>query len=381
MKILGMTFHFVITGSISLVIMFSSVIAVHARSFEGEGSDLLMGVGARNIALGGAVTASSYDIYSTYWNPAGLAEIDENQLALSRQLGGTLDPLSFAGIAITHPRLTFWGYKTVLAYSWIPRLHIKASGKYDSDDLESVFTNYALPGLPTDFDGNIESKTREHRMTLALTPAADPAWSVGVNIGRVDCGTEFCGTFAADPDNYTIASTGATAITVGFGAKYHASEQLTVGINVKDLDTKLDVETIVTDSNGTETKTFETNFPREITTGILFRYQEDVALTADFQYVSGEYGDSEIDFRIVRAGFEKKANNIYYRFGLIVPLELQTSSQNFTNDLPIPFFPTVGAGWDIKWADINFAIYPNPLMSYTNNSVEISTDISFVFKF
>lgn len=39
---------------------------------------LNIGVGARGLAMGGAQTASSKDAYSSYWNPAGLQQIEDN---------------------------------------------------------------------------------------------------------------------------------------------------------------------------------------------------------------------------------------------------------------------------------------------------------------
>lgn len=220
-------------------VLLSSCLTAQARTFDAVGSDLLMGVGGRDIALGGAVVASTGDAYSSYWNPAGLAELRESQLAFSRQIDGTLDPLSFVGIAISRPQLKVGRHKVVFAYAWIPRLHVKAAGNFSADEFESTFTQYALPGLPADFDGNIESKTREHKFSMAISPVNASSWSIGASLGRVDCGTSFCGTFAEDPGNYTIASAGATAISFGLGAKYHLNERLSLAFNISDPATHL----------------------------------------------------------------------------------------------------------------------------------------------
>ncbi|MFM6983405.1 MAG: PorV/PorQ family protein [Chitinophagaceae bacterium] len=54
---------------------------------------LQIGVGARSLGMGGAMIASSRDVYSGYWNPAGLAAIEDNaQVAL-------MHASYFAGIA------------------------------------------------------------------------------------------------------------------------------------------------------------------------------------------------------------------------------------------------------------------------------------------
>ncbi len=51
------------------------------RAWPGE--FLRMGVGARAMGMGNAYTAVEGDIYSSYFNPAGLAAMSESQLALS----------------------------------------------------------------------------------------------------------------------------------------------------------------------------------------------------------------------------------------------------------------------------------------------------------
>ncbi|MDI1233040.1 MAG: PorV/PorQ family protein [bacterium] len=54
---------------------------------------LQIGVGARSLAMGGAMIASAKDVYAGYWNPAGLTKIDKNsQVAL-------MHASYFAGIA------------------------------------------------------------------------------------------------------------------------------------------------------------------------------------------------------------------------------------------------------------------------------------------
>ena len=51
------------------------------RAWPGE--FLRMGAGARAMGMGNAYTAVEGDIYSSYFNPAGLAAMNERQLALS----------------------------------------------------------------------------------------------------------------------------------------------------------------------------------------------------------------------------------------------------------------------------------------------------------
>lgn len=62
-----------------------------ARKYSNE--FLSIGVGARGVGMGNAVIATTSDVYSTYWNPAGLLSMQENFQA------GYMHSEYFAGIA------------------------------------------------------------------------------------------------------------------------------------------------------------------------------------------------------------------------------------------------------------------------------------------
>lgn len=59
------------SSSAVLFAMFSLPLFADAPKYSNE--FLSLGVGARSMSMGGASAASSGDVYSTYWNPAGLA--------------------------------------------------------------------------------------------------------------------------------------------------------------------------------------------------------------------------------------------------------------------------------------------------------------------
>ncbi len=368
----------IITVMILAVVLASNS---QARSFRGEGSDLMMGIGANAIAKSGAVAASSRDIYSMYWNPAGLAEMSQNQVTLSGQLDAQLAGINFAAMAFNNEWLRFGRYQFAIGLSRQTRLHVKASGAYGPDDFESIFLRYALPGLPDDFDGDIESKTRDTRITVALSPT-DARWSLGINIGQIHCKTSFCGVFATDPGNYTVASTDARATTVGIGGKYQVSDNLTLGLNIKDIDTRLDVETIVTDQNGTTIERFTTGFPRSITVAALWKHGFDRDITLEYENVSGNYGSSSVDFQIIRGGYELRQDQWSYRAGILIPLVIESDSvQDIKSDLPAPFLLSVGLGWQSNYSSIDFALYPHPLTSYSNSKISLSADLSITYRF
>lgn len=64
---------------ILLVLAFSSVSAQTVRKYSNE--FLNIGVDAASFGMANAVTATSNDVNSVYWNPAGLVHVKDNQLA------------------------------------------------------------------------------------------------------------------------------------------------------------------------------------------------------------------------------------------------------------------------------------------------------------
>ncbi|MFH1764458.1 MAG: hypothetical protein ABIF09_09725 [Gemmatimonadota bacterium] len=353
-----------------------------ARTFKAEGSDLLMGVGGRAMALGGAVVAGTGDVYSTYWNPAGLVEADGVQLSAARQLNAELVDVNFAGLVLNPDRMKVAGMKAAVALSWITRLHVEADGHFGPEDLETVFLRFALPGLPDDFEGAIESKTRDYRLSLALSPVSDPRWSLGATVSRVDCRTDFCGVTADDPGNYKVASTDATTVAFNLGAKLKLNEKLSFGANLKDVDTRLHVEVTVTDQTGTSTESFVSRFPKDLTLGFLWKQESDLGLEVDYQTIFGDYGSSRLDFRMVRAGLEKIDDALSYRLGLLIPLRIESESTGDVRDeMPLPFSITLGAGWQTERLRLDLALYPHPVMSYGRERIYPAADLSIGYQF
>ena len=74
----------------------------HAQVRKYSNEFLSIGVGARSMAMGGAQVASSGDVNSIYWNPAGLCEIDNNPqvAAMHSEYFGGIAKYDFGGIAI-----------------------------------------------------------------------------------------------------------------------------------------------------------------------------------------------------------------------------------------------------------------------------------------
>jgi len=365
---------------LALSASFSFCASAQENTFVGEGSDTLMGIGARYVAMGGVGAAFSDDVYAIYSNPANLARISGPQISLSRQINAELIPLNFAGAAFRLPLLRRAGISTTVGLAYIPRLHFRASGQFSEDDFESVFLRYALPGLFGDFDGTVESKTKDYRIGFAFAPTGNERWSVGFSIGYIDCATFVCGASAQSTAGVGMITTRATAFTLNAGASFKLRDDLTLGISVKDLHTRLDVTVETTDENGTRVDTFETGFPTDLTIGLLWNYSDTLDFTADYQTMFGSYGSYDMDVRILRLGAEKRLNNYAFRLGMVVPITIN-SSKLPEIVLPFPVAPTAGVGWQNGRFSADLAVYAHPLMSYNKNGIFPAVDVTVTSSF
>ncbi len=87
---------------IFLVGLFSCLFYVGKAQIRKYSNDFLsIGVGAKGLGMGNSVVASSNDVTSAYWNPAGLVDIKSNvQLgAMHAEYFGSISNLDYAGIA------------------------------------------------------------------------------------------------------------------------------------------------------------------------------------------------------------------------------------------------------------------------------------------
>jgi hypothetical protein len=352
---------------------------IQSDSFIAQGSELLMGVGAKDIARSGASVARTSDIYSIFWNPAGLSEIKSGEMGLSSQMDGSLTPINFFGLAYA-VAIEKLGVKVAVAFAYIPRLYMEASGKYYEDDFESIFLRYTLPGLSGNFDGTIHSKTDEFKLAVALTPIRNPFWSIGASAGYVNCATTFAGVTMEDPSNFQNISTVATSISYGLGAKIYASDTLTFGVNVKNLDAELAVAVDRVDDSGYAQKSYDVAFPLDITAGVDWEYSDDLDLAMDFQRVFGTYGDYTIDFQVLRFGSTFSQDTLDYHLGFIAPLKLE-SSKVHNIELKSPIAPTAGLGWHNSYIDLSFAFYFHPIMTLHEGKPSPSLDLSVAYTF
>ena len=350
-----------------------------ARSFEAEGSDTGAGLGARYVALGGAGVATGDDVYAIYFNPAGLASVKGVELAVSRQLNAKLHAINFLGAAWRLPLEEHWGVQATVAAAYYPRIHARASGAFDEGNFESLFLRYLLPGISGTFDGDIETKTKSYRLAMAIAPAPGSRWSVGFYVERIDCKSTFCGVHATS-NGFTTSSTGATAIGLGTGVRYRLAPQWTLAGSVSDIHTRLTVNSVTTDAAGMRTQQVSAQFPRKITAAAAWQAASDTAVAVDYEITKGQYGRSDIDLQVLRAGVEKIAGEWAYRAGAVVPIRI-VSTMTGKLEAPFPFAPTAGLGWRAGNLKVDFAFYAHTVMSMHKGSASPAADLSLTASF
>lgn len=149
-----------------------------------HGSDLGMGIGARAMSMGGAFTAVADDASAVFWNPAGLAQLTDNQLFLSGDDPGVF---SNAGL-IYRPQLkSLRKRQLAIGLAMVNRLRFQGdSGEDVWDDYSSTLLSMAMVDSGDDFSGEIHSQTMDIRFSLAFSPIENGRLLLGINYIHLD---------------------------------------------------------------------------------------------------------------------------------------------------------------------------------------------------
>jgi hypothetical protein len=148
-----------------------------------NGSDLGMGVGARAIGMGGAFVAIADDPSATFWNPAGLTDIEGSQLSLSADL-----PHDFSACTVIG-KPSFWHLERLnaaIGLSFINRLRIEGdSGSSTWAGRASHILDMGTIEVEEDFSGSMESETYDTRLSISFVHPTYRNLSIGVNLIHV----------------------------------------------------------------------------------------------------------------------------------------------------------------------------------------------------
>lgn len=149
-----------------------------------HGSDLGTGIGARAISMSGAFTAIADDASAVFWNPAGLAQLTDNQVYLSGDYPGGF---SSAGIAYRPALKALQNRQVAIGLAIVNRLRFKGDSGDDTwDEYASNLASLAMVDLGDDFSGEIESQTMDVRFSLALAPFTSKRFLLGINFIHLD---------------------------------------------------------------------------------------------------------------------------------------------------------------------------------------------------
>ncbi|MCK5534022.1 hypothetical protein KAI68_02815, partial [bacterium] len=112
-------FKKILTIILSLVIMIMAKGMGLSKNYYGQPNDYLQyGVGARALAMGGAYSGLANEASAGYWNPAGLALMDEFEI--SSMYASFFEGTSLNFIASAHPlgpKIGTFAITDVLLYS------------------------------------------------------------------------------------------------------------------------------------------------------------------------------------------------------------------------------------------------------------------------
>ena len=345
-----------------------------------EGTDTVIGLGARYLAMGGTGTATADDPFAIYYNPARLAQIDRPMLAFGRQIDAELQNFSFAGFAVPLSFAADLGWKVTVAAGRYPRVHARSSGAFTEDDPESIFLRILLPGISGTYDGDIDSKTLVYRFAAGFSPAAHDRLSFGVNIDWIDCRTNSCGVHAGS-DGVEEASVHARSLSFGFGADYQLTDTLTLAATITDIDTTLEVDAVATDDSGTTEKRFEAKLPMRLNLEAAWQPRENLILAAGYQLYTGRYGKEAIDVRTGHLGAEWRfADDWTSRFGMVIPFEFSNGGGEEI-EMPFPFAPTIGIGWEAGGFSTDLAVFAHPIMTFHEGAPVITAELSVSYTF
>lgn len=339
---------------------------------------LNIGLGAQGLAMGGALSAHSGDVYSTYWNPAGINNVDASAEV------GLMHAEYFAGISkydYAGAVLPFNNNKSKLGVSFlrfatdnIPYTidYVQPDGSFDDSKLKEISAgDYAFFFTYAQKLDKISNSNWNHNIGVN-------GKLIFRNVGK-------------------MANAWGAGLDIGYQTAY--KERLKIGVMLKDITTSYtswsfnltDREKTVFYQTGNEVpiQSYELMMPR-INLGVGYNFIEPGKAVQ----VYGELGfDITTDGRRntlvqtdVISGDPKAGLELSYKNVLFLRGGINNFYQTFDNadtthsNKYTTFQPSVGVGFKLKALSIDYAftslqMQDNPLMSHI-----VSLKVSFAGK-
>lgn len=337
---------------------------------------LNIGVGAKGLAMGGAQSASTNDVYSPYWNPAGLRNIEGNVevgLMHAEYFAGIFK-YDYAGVA-----MPFSNQNRVLALSFM---------RFGTDNIPYTL-DYVQP------DGSLDDtqlkgfSAGDYAIFFTYAQALNihkknPNWTSGLGVnGKV-----------LFRNVGSMANAWGAGLDLGLQTSY--KNRLKIGINLKDITTSYtawtfnlterEKEVFYQTGNEVPIQSYELMLPR-FNIGVGYQF---IQPGKAFQ-IYGELGlDLTTDGRRntliqtnqvsgdPRAGVEiSYKNTLYLRGGITNIYQALDNSDTTHLKKYTTFQPSIGVGFKVKALSIDYAftslqMQDNPLMTHI-----VSLKVSF----
>jgi len=214
---------------------------VFADTDDGRAGDtgayMKMGVSARSIGMGGAVTAIGDDVYATFYNPAGLSLLSKREFGAYHAILGLDRHLNF--VAYAHPLA-----KGALGVSWL-NSSIEAIPRYEIESGNPVYKG--------EFD------FEEGKAALAYSYPVSRFLKLGINLNYV-----YAKMLDKDANDFGG----------DFGLLWHYNKYLNIGLSIKNLLQELDWNT---DSERRD------KFPVSVSTAVAFKFNSDLIVAFEYE--------------------------------------------------------------------------------------------------
>lgn len=274
---------------ISRAIMLTALLATPAAAQISTGnSERHSIIGARAAALADANVADAFDVGSMYWNPAGVAFLQQRSLVLNYALERILSNASVMteNVAVPLPQMGTWG-------------------------MGIGFTLHHIGKAPV---GNPLSGSdfRRYSLDIALAKTIVPSFGIGIGLN---------GHYAGTPQEYRWGGSST------FGIYYEPSPEVSYGIVYEGVGSVVqypyEFDTVYA-RNGVSTE----NPTRTLQAGLTLRYPSSadrrmITLVLASQKVFGETGVAykggaewfPVSFFVVRAGYWARKSSVAAKFG------------------------------------------------------------------